>query len=85
MRTTVSVSDELLLAAKRMARQRGVSLGAVIDDALRRELAVAPQSADRPVVPVFTGGAGPTPGVDLSSNRALAEVLDADTPLDRLR
>ena len=40
MRTTVSISDELLAAAKRKARELGVSLGEVIDAALRRELAV---------------------------------------------
>ena len=39
MRTTVSISDELLVAAKRRARLRGQSLGSVIEDALRRELA----------------------------------------------
>src|ERR671925_32603 len=44
MRTTVSISDELLAAAKRRARERGQTLGEVVDAALRRELAAA---ADR--------------------------------------
>jgi hypothetical protein len=75
MRTTVSVDDHLLGAAKRRARERGQTLGQVIEGALRREL--AEQAPTEPVaVPVFRGGDGPLPGVDLRSNRALREVLD---------
>ena len=40
MRTTVSISDELLEAAKRQAFERGKTLGQVIETALRRHLAV---------------------------------------------
>lgn len=83
MRTTVSISDELLAAAKRRARQRGQSLGAVIEDALRRELAATTDRAPRPTVPVFHGGSGPRPGVDLTSNRALHEVLDEGLELSK--
>jgi hypothetical protein len=85
MRTTVSISDELLAAAKRRARERGQTLGEVIDAALRRELAVPSQRAERPPVPVFRGGTGPRPGLDLTSNRALHEVLDEDIELDARR
>jgi hypothetical protein len=85
MRTTVSISDELLAAAKRRARVRGVSLGEVIDAALRRELAVQEEPDIRPTVPVFDGGSGPRPGVDLTSNRALHEVLDDGLELDARR
>lgn len=85
MRTTLSVDDELLAAAKRRARERGVSLGKVVEDALRRALARDPGEGAPPVVPVFTGGSGPRPGVDLTSNRALQEVLDDEVGLDRRR
>jgi hypothetical protein len=86
MRTTVSISDELLAAAKRQARERGVSLGEVIDAALRRELTVDDRRRDdRPRIPVFDGGSGPRPGVDLTSNRALHETLDEGLELDALR
>ncbi|MEJ3657121.1 antitoxin [Actinomycetes bacterium KLBMP 9759] len=85
MRTTVTISDELLLAAKRRARERGETSGDVIDAALRRELAVPRQRGPRPVIPVFRGGDGPRPGVDLSSNRALHELLDEGIDLDKLR
>jgi hypothetical protein len=85
MRTTVSISDELLRAAKRLARERGATLGDVIDAALRRELAIPTQRTDRPVIPVFTKGSGPNPGLDLTSNRVLQEFLDEGLPLDKLR
>ncbi|MDN5747400.1 MAG: CopG family transcriptional regulator [Pseudonocardia sp.] len=85
MRTTVSVSEELLIAAKRLARERGQTLGAVIDAALRRELAAPTPVAERPVVPVFRGGGGVRPGVDLTTNRGLLEALDDGVALDGLR
>jgi hypothetical protein len=85
MRTTVSISDELLAAAKRRARERGETLGDVIDAALRRELSQPDHSGERPTVPVFRGGTGPRPGVDLTSNRALHETLDEALELDARR
>jgi hypothetical protein len=75
MRTTIAVDEHLLAAAKRRARERGQTLGQVIEGALRRELA-EPASSEPVAVPVFRGGDGPLPGVDLRSNRALREVLD---------
>jgi hypothetical protein len=85
MRTTVSISDELLVAAKRLARERGMTLGALVDAALRRELTGQSSDVVRPVIPVFRGGTGPRPGIDLTSNRALYEVLDEGLPLERRR
>lgn len=84
MRTTVSVDDELLASARRRARERGQTLGEVLEDALRHELA-APTAVDGPTVPVFRGGGGPRPGIDLVSNRALREALDEGAELDALR
>jgi len=85
MRTTVSISDELLFAAKRRARERGQTLGQVIDAALRRELSPHSAPAAGPPVPTFRGGTGPRPGIDLSSNRALYEALDDGLELDDRR
>lgn len=85
MRTTVSISDELLTAAKRRAQERGQTLGQIVDAALRRELASRHDAADPPRVPVFRGGTGARPGVDLTSNRALHEVLDEGLGLDARR
>ncbi len=84
MRTTVTVDDHLLAAAKRRARVRGQTLGQVVEDALRRELA-QPTRAEPIDVPVFKGGDGPLPGVELRSNRALGEVLDRGRAVAELR
>jgi uncharacterized protein YggE len=85
MRTTVAIDDELLASARRRARQRALTLGQLIESALRRELAADRTSSDRPPIPVFRTGTGPRPGLDLSSNRALAEALDEGVELDGLR
>ena len=84
MRTTVTLDDEIVARAKRRARERGITVSALIEAALRRDLAREERPAP-PQIPVRRGGSGPRPGVDLTSNRALAEVLDEGQPLDRLR
>lgn len=84
MRTTVSLDDNLLAAAKRRAREQGRTLGAVVEDALRRELA-APAPEEGVGVPVFDGGGGVRPGVDVTTNRGLREALDEGRSLDDLR
>jgi hypothetical protein len=69
MRTTISVSDELLTAAKSRARERGQTLGQFVDAALQRELNEADKPRKAPAVPVFRAGTGPRPGVDLEDRR----------------
>jgi len=85
MRTTVSIHDELLASAKLRAKERGKTLGALVEDALRRELSVDYSPTERPPVPVFRGGTGPRPGLDLTSNRAIYEFLDEGVELDKRR
>jgi hypothetical protein len=85
MRTTVSIHDELLASAKLRAKERGKTLGALIEDALRRELSVDYSPRERPQVPVFRGGTGSRPGLDLTSNRAIYEFLDEGVELDKRR
>ena len=84
MRTTLSIDDAILNGAKREAQRRGVSLGAVVEDALRRGLAARREPSPAPPIPAFTGD-GVRPGVDLTSNRALRELLDDDRSLDQIR
>ncbi len=84
MRTTVALDDHLLESAKRRARERGQTLGQVLEDALRRELA-GRDEVEQIEIPVFRGGGGPLPGIDLTSNRALREALDSGSELDALR
>lgn len=85
MRTTIAIADELVVAAKRHARERGQTLGQVVEAGLRRELAASGAGGDSPPVPVFHGEGGPRPGLDLTSNRALHEALDDGLELEARR
>ncbi len=85
MRTTVNVDDRLLASAKQRAGTLGLTLGELVERALRDELAREARPAAGPPVPVFAGGKGLRPGVDATSTRALLEALDEDRPLERLR
>jgi len=85
MRTTISIADELLESAKARARERGVTLGALVEDALRSELSLKREPRKRVPVPVFDGETGPWPGVNLNSNRELQEFLDEGLPFEKLR
>lgn len=85
MRTTVNLDPSLLERAKLRAAERRETLGDVINDALRRELAVQHQarSALEPL-PIFHG-TGLRDDVDISSNAKLAELLDEGLPWEKLR
>lgn len=85
MRTTVSIDDQLLRAAKRRARQAGLTLGRFIEAALRRELARSPSAEGRPEIPTFRAGTGLRPGIEATSTRALLEALDRNAPVDKLK
>jgi len=75
MRTTVSIADPILTQAKDLARDRGQSLGQVIEQALRRELMATPAPVKRIELPT-AGGGGVMPGVDLTSNRSMYEAME---------
>jgi hypothetical protein len=85
MRTTVAIDDHILAAARREARQRDLTLGQLLEEALRHELARTPAARERPPIPVFRGGRGLRPGIDATSTRALLEALDDGVAVDRLR
>lgn len=63
----------------------GLTLGQLVESALRRELSRSRGSEERPEIPVFDGGSLLRPGVDAGSTASLLEALDRDVPLDRLR
>jgi predicted transcriptional regulator len=76
MRTTIRLDDELLRAAKRAALDRGTTLTAVIEDALRRALAPgAVQAPEHVDLPSFHGD-GLQPGVDLDDTASLLDLMD---------
>jgi hypothetical protein len=76
MRTTIRLDDELLTRAKHAALERGTTLTALIEDALRRALAPgAPAPVDAVRLPSFRGD-GLQPGVDLDDMASLLDLLD---------
>lgn len=79
MRTTIDINDELLKKAKSYALNERKTLRVVVEQALRVFLAspVRPEVVDVPAIPVFRGQ-GVQPGVDLTDNAALEELMDAE-------
>jgi hypothetical protein len=79
VRTTLNLDDHLVIAAKKKAARDGTTLSRLIEDALRQSLARSAAPAPAPVdVPVFRGRPGLRPGVVLTDNAALRDVLDGD-------
>lgn len=77
MRTTVNIDEHLLAEAKQLAARTHRSVGAVMDDALRKLMADADVVRRRESefkLPV-DGRSGLQPGVDLEDKEALAELL----------
>jgi plasmid stability protein len=81
MRTTIRLDDHLLREAKARAARAGRSLNEFIEDAVRSAVLDDRQPSDHAHhIPVFRGGRGLRPGVDLDSNAALMDLLDDDRP-----
>jgi hypothetical protein len=76
MRTTLDLNDQLVRLAKRAALERGTTLTAIIEDALREKLS-RPVARKRRTLHTFKG-TGLRPGVDLARTSALLELLDDD-------
>ncbi|MGB9633934.1 MAG: CopG family transcriptional regulator [Chloroflexaceae bacterium] len=53
MRTTLDIEDDVLQAARELARQRGVSVGRVISDLVRQALTPPAPGQIRNGVPLF--------------------------------
>ncbi len=88
MRTTLDLDDHLLKEAKRLAAERGTTLTAVMEDALRIVVRRVDKPRSRRRVRLPTSGvpgAGFPPGVNLDSNAAMLELMDEGVPLDKLR
>jgi hypothetical protein len=66
-RTTFRIDEELLAEAKSLAARQHRSLNSVMEEALRRMLAIAQDIEDRPPVSLTTyGSGGVLPGVDIN-------------------
>ena len=77
MRTTVRLDDDLLREAKRHAAEKGMTLTALLDQALREILSREDRTpaADRSKLPTFRGR-GLQPGVNLDDAVSLYDIMD---------
>ncbi|HKC23773.1 MAG TPA: hypothetical protein VKF32_03475 [Thermoanaerobaculia bacterium] len=77
MRTTISLDDDLGEAARRRAREEGLSLSAFVARALRGSLSERRARASAPRFRLVTaGGGGPRPGLDLDRTSELEALAD---------
>ncbi len=79
MRITLTIDDALLVDANALAARSGLTLDAVIEDALRVAVTQQRRASDRPraELPTYWGGRL-QPGVNLDSNSDLLDFLDAN-------
>jgi plasmid stability protein len=84
VRTTVRLDDDLYREVKARAAREGRTVASVLEDAVRVGMR-RPAAEARPFVNKAFGSGGLMPGVDLSDNASLSELLDAGTPLEKLR
>jgi hypothetical protein len=76
MRTTISIEDQLLRAAKQRALERDMTLGGLVEDALRASLDSRRTSVAKPVsLPVSTRRGGTRPGVEIADGARLRDVM----------
>ena len=87
MRTTVRLNDALLDQARREAKKRGETLTSLIELGLRLVLAEAERKGPRQILelPRSTVGGGFRPGIDLTNNASLQDVMDSGLPIEKLR
>lgn len=76
MKTTLDIDDRLLERAKRRAAQEGTTLRAVVEDALRAQLAPRAEAKRRYrfAPPIVRGERAPA--VDVADRNALYDFLD---------
>ncbi|HVT61460.1 MAG TPA: CopG family transcriptional regulator [Thermoanaerobaculia bacterium] len=82
MRTTIRLDDHLLTEAKERAARQGVTLTAVIEQALRESFSRRQEHTRRRPVKLPTWGhGGLLPGVDLDDSASLLDLMErADDP-----
>ena len=74
MRTTINVSDELLRQVKLLAVERGTTITALVEEALREVVArKRSKVVGSPVTLTTFGSGGLQPGVDLDDSAGLLD------------
>jgi len=76
VRTTVRLDDDLLAAAKRRAAADRTTLTSLIEDSLRRTLALRPSRGGERLAIRRFGDAATRAGVDLDDSVSLRDLMD---------
>ncbi len=78
MRTTINLRPEALALSKERAQERGISLGDAISDAVIEAYRQKPNHSGKQRIdlPVSTRKGGTLPGVDISNNATLEDIMD---------
>jgi predicted transcriptional regulator len=77
MRSTIRFDDQLLIQAKKLAAERGTTLSALLEDALRETLARRkPPQRRLKLHLTTTGRGGVQPHVDLDDTAALLDRME---------
>ena len=76
MRTTLDIEEDVLFAAKEIARQRGLSTGKVLSDLARQALSRHDAATTRNGVPLFPV----QPGARIVTSELVYELQEDDTP-----
>lgn len=77
MRTTIRLDEQLLVEAKKLAAERGTTLTAILEDALREALARRrPPNRRRKVRLTTFRGKGLRPHVDLDDTASLIDRME---------
>jgi len=84
VRTTIRIDDDLYRTVKERAARSGRTVASVLEDAVRVGLDPPDKVRRKPYRVRAAGRGGLRPGVDLSSNAAVGELLDEDLPIDAL-
>ena len=79
MRTTIRLDERLLAEAKEMAARSGLTLTALIEQALRESFSRRQERREhRPVKLPASGKGGLLPGVDLDDSASLLDLMERD-------
>jgi predicted transcriptional regulator len=78
MRTTIRFDEQLLIQAKKLAAERGITLTALLEDALRETVSRHKPAARRAKVRLTTSGRGGVQThVDLDDTASLLDLIEA--------
>lgn len=83
MRTTITINDDLFEALQARAREKGLSVSALVRAAIRAKLAEPEPDSERPFRLVTFGEGGALPGIDLDRSSDLVAAEDVSRYRER--